>query len=144
MNKLTLGKEIGVPIARGFDVTNFFKDVPKVPKSILRLEMTSIHFSRVLKVSNRLWEGIQGFWQPKDRMYQIVFRIYLRFQCLFQGGEQPIIPSRGSLNEYMSHENGDKGLGSLKNGCTQDSKVRSGVGEDLQSLIKGSKGIYRP
>ena len=58
MNKLTLGKEIGVPIAREFDVTNFFKDVPKVPKSILRLEMTSIHFSRVLKVSNRLWEGI--------------------------------------------------------------------------------------
>ena len=40
MNKWTLGKEIGVPIAREFDVTIFFKDVPKVPKSIPRLEMT--------------------------------------------------------------------------------------------------------
>ena len=59
MNKWTLGKEIGVPIAQRLDVPNFFKDVPnfvkdvpnfvkdvlnfvndvpRVPKSILRWE----------------------------------------------------------------------------------------------------------
>ena len=32
--KLTIGREIGVPLAQGLDVTNFFKDVPKVPKFI--------------------------------------------------------------------------------------------------------------
>ena len=51
-------------------------------------------------------------------MYQIVFTMYFGFQCSFQGGEQPLIPSRGSLKEYMNHENGDKGLGSSKNGYT--------------------------
>ena len=34
MNKWTVGRKIGVPLAQGLDVTNFFKDVPKVPKSI--------------------------------------------------------------------------------------------------------------
>ena len=34
MNQWTIGKEIGVPLAQGLDVTNFFKDVPKVPKFI--------------------------------------------------------------------------------------------------------------
>ena len=57
MNKRTMGNKIGVPVAQGLDVPNFFKevpnfvndvpnfvdnvpnfvnDVPRVPKSILR------------------------------------------------------------------------------------------------------------
>ena len=28
------GSTIGVPLAQGSDVTNFLKDIPKVPKSI--------------------------------------------------------------------------------------------------------------
>ena len=42
----------------------------------------------------------------------------------------------------MNHENGDRCLGFFKNGYTQDSKVHFRVGEDLQLLIKGPKGIY--
>ena len=33
-NKWTMGKEIGVPLAQGLDVPNFFKDVPRAPISI--------------------------------------------------------------------------------------------------------------
>ena len=51
-------------------------------------------------------------------MYQIVLGMYLGFQCSFQGGEQPPIPSRGSPKEYMNHENGDRDFGSSKNGYT--------------------------
>ena len=61
MNQWTIGKEIGVPLAQGLDVTNFFKDVPnsvkdvpnfvkdvpRVSKSILVRGTTTIHFSRV-------------------------------------------------------------------------------------------------
>ena len=34
MNKWTIGREIGAPLAQGLDVTNFLKDVPRVPKSV--------------------------------------------------------------------------------------------------------------
>ena len=44
----------------------------------------------------------------------------------------------------MNRENENKGLGSSKNGYTQDCKVCFGVGEDLQLLIEGPKGIYTP
>ena len=66
-------------------------------------------------------------------MYQIVFRMYLAFQCPFQGGEPPTIAFQGSPMEYMNsdHENGVRGLGSSKNGYTWGSKVSFGVGEDL-------------
>ena len=57
--------------------------------------------------------------------------MYLGFQCPFQGGEQPPIPFLGSPNEYINHENGDKGIGSSKNGYTWGSKVPFRVGEDL-------------
>ena len=36
MNKWTIGKEIGVPLAQGLDVTNFLKDVPRVLKFVLK------------------------------------------------------------------------------------------------------------
>ena len=43
----------------------------------------------------------------------------------------------------MNHENENKGLGSSKNGYTQDPKVLFGVGKDLQLLIEGpKKNIY--
>ena len=32
--KLTIGREIGVPLAQGLNVSNFLMDVPRVPKSI--------------------------------------------------------------------------------------------------------------
>ena len=40
--------------------------------------------------------------------------MYLEFQCPFQSGEQPPIPSPWSPKEYLNHDNGDKGLGSSK------------------------------
>ena len=63
MNKKTIGNKMGVPIAQGLDVPNFFKDVSncfkdvqnfvndvlREPKSIPRWETTSIHFLRVSK-----------------------------------------------------------------------------------------------
>ena len=55
-NKWTMGREIGVPIAQGFDVPNFFKDVPRIPMSIPRWETTSNHFARVPKGTNGPWE----------------------------------------------------------------------------------------
>ena len=68
-----MGNKIGVLVAQGLNVPNFFKDVsnfvkdvsnfikdvpnfvkdvPKVPKSILRWETTSIHFPRIPKGTN--------------------------------------------------------------------------------------------
>ena len=44
----------------------------------------------------------------------------------------------------MNHENEDRDLGSSKNRYNQDSKVGFGVGEDLQLLIEGPKGIDIP
>ena len=32
--KWTMGNKIGIPITQGLDVSNFFKDVPRVPKFI--------------------------------------------------------------------------------------------------------------
>ena len=34
MNKWIMGRKIGVPLAQGLDVSNFLKDVPRVPKSV--------------------------------------------------------------------------------------------------------------
>ena len=34
MNKWTMGKEIGVLLAQGLNVTNFLKDVPRIPKFV--------------------------------------------------------------------------------------------------------------
>ena len=34
MNKWTMRKEIGVPLAQGLNVTNFRKDVPRIPKFV--------------------------------------------------------------------------------------------------------------
>ena len=58
-----MGNKIGVSIAQGLDVPNFFKDipnfvsdvpnfvndVPRLPKSVLRWGLTSNHFLRVSK-----------------------------------------------------------------------------------------------
>ena len=48
-----MSNKIGVSVAQGLDVPNFFKDVPnfvkdvsRVPKSILRSGTTSNHFPR--------------------------------------------------------------------------------------------------
>ena len=57
-NERTMGNKIGVPVAQGLDVPNFFKDVPnffkdvlnfvknvpRLPKFVLRWGMTSNHF----------------------------------------------------------------------------------------------------
>ena len=48
-------RKIGVPLARGLDVSNFLKDVPRVPKSVLEYEMTSNHFPNILKGMNGPW-----------------------------------------------------------------------------------------
>ena len=34
MNKWTVGRKIGVPLAKGLEVSKFLKDVPRVPKSV--------------------------------------------------------------------------------------------------------------
>ena len=65
MNKWTLGKEIGVPIAREFDVTIFFKDVPKVPKSIPRLETTPFTSQESPKYQIDYGKGYRGFGSPR-------------------------------------------------------------------------------
>ena len=46
---------MGVPLAQGFDVSNFLKDVPKVPKSVLEYEMTSNYFPNIPKGMNGPW-----------------------------------------------------------------------------------------
>ena len=38
---------------------------------------------------------------------------------------------QGYSKEHMNHENENRGLGSSKNGYTQDPKVFFGVGKDL-------------
>ena len=59
-----MGNKIGVIVAQGLDVPNFFKDVPNFindvpwfPKSIPRWGMTFNHFLRVSKEINRPWKG---------------------------------------------------------------------------------------
>ena len=34
MKKWTIGREIGIPLAQGLDVSTFLDDVPRVPKSV--------------------------------------------------------------------------------------------------------------
>ena len=55
-NKWTMGREINVLLAQGFDVSNFLKDVPnffkdvlRIPKFILGWGMTFNYYLRVLK-----------------------------------------------------------------------------------------------
>ena len=55
MNKWTMERKIGVPLARGLDVSNFLKDVPRVPKSVLEYEMTSNYFPNIPKGMNGPW-----------------------------------------------------------------------------------------
>ena len=73
-----MGNKIGVPIAQGLDVPNFFKDVPnfvkdvqnfikyvpnfvkdvpRLPMSISRWRTTSNHFPRISKGRNEPWKG---------------------------------------------------------------------------------------
>ena len=47
--KWTMRKDIGVPIAQQSNIPNFLKDVPRVPKFVLRWGMTSNHFQGFLK-----------------------------------------------------------------------------------------------
>ena len=42
-------RKMGVPLAQGFDVSNFLKDVLRVPKSISEEGMTFNHFPKILK-----------------------------------------------------------------------------------------------
>ena len=53
--KWTMGRKTGVHLAQGFDVSNFVKDVPRVPKSVLELRTTSNRFPKIPK-------GIKGPW----------------------------------------------------------------------------------
>ena len=55
-----MAKEIGVPLAQGLDVSNFFKDVPKVLMSILGWEMTSNHFLRAPNEQTDRGNGDRG------------------------------------------------------------------------------------
>ena len=50
-----MGRKIGVMLAQGLDVSNFFKNVLKVPKSVLELRTTSNRFPKIPK-------GIKGPW----------------------------------------------------------------------------------
>ena len=77
-------------VAHGLDVQNCFKDMPNFMNYVPNFINDLPNF----------------------------FRMYLGFQCPFQGGEQLAISSWGSPKEYMNHENGDRGLGSSKNGYT--------------------------
>ena len=66
-----MGNKIGVPVAQGLDVSNYFndvpnfvkdvpnfvKDVPRRPKSIPKWGTTFNHFLRLSKGINRPWEG---------------------------------------------------------------------------------------
>ena len=45
-------KKIGVPLAQGLDVSNFLKDVPRVPKSVLEQGTTSNFFPNIPKRMN--------------------------------------------------------------------------------------------
>ena len=52
-------------------------------------------------------------------MYQIILRMYLRFQSSFRGGEQPPITSQGFVKEQMNHGKGNRGLACPRIGCTK-------------------------
>ena len=55
MKKWTMGREIDVLLAQELDVSNFLKNVPRVPKSVSKLGTTSNQFSKILKGINRAW-----------------------------------------------------------------------------------------
>ena len=62
-----MGREIGVLVARGLDVSNFLKDIPnflkdvhRIPKSTLEWGTTFNHFVKVLKGINGPWKGRYG------------------------------------------------------------------------------------
>ena len=57
MKKWTMGRKIGVSLVQELDVSNFLKDVPRIPKSILKWGPTSNHFLRMFKGINGPWEG---------------------------------------------------------------------------------------
>ena len=119
-----MGRDIGVSEAQWLDVPTFLR----IYEIFLRMYLGFRCLLRggndphsILKSSQSIkWtmrRGI-GVLVAQGSDVQIFLRIYLGFQNLFQGGEQPPIPSQGSPKEYMDHENGDRGLGSARNGCT--------------------------
>ena len=55
-----MGREIGVLVARGLDVSNFLKDVHRIPKSTLEWGTIFNHFAKVLKGINGPWKGRYG------------------------------------------------------------------------------------
>ena len=97
-----MGREIGVMLAQGLDVPNCFKDVPNLMKYI----------SNFVKDLPNFLQDVP--WVPMS---------------ISRWGTTSNSFSR--VKEYMNDENGDKGLGSSKNGYTQGSKVPFGMGEDL-------------
>ena len=48
-------REIGVPLAQGLDVSNFLKNVPRVPKFVLKLGTITNHFSKIPKGIKKPW-----------------------------------------------------------------------------------------
>ena len=54
-NKQTMGNKIGVLIAQGLDVSNFLKNVPRVPKFVSEKGTTFNHFPKILKGINKPW-----------------------------------------------------------------------------------------
>ena len=69
-----MGKEVGVLLAQGLDVTNFLKDIPRVPKSILEQGSTFNYFLKIPKGINGTWVIRQGSSQLKNWMYQYLFK----------------------------------------------------------------------
>ena len=55
MKKWTMEMEISVSLAQELDVSNFLKNVPRVPKSVSKLGTTSNQFSKILKGINIPW-----------------------------------------------------------------------------------------
>ena len=47
--------EISVPLTQELDVSNFFNDVPRVPKSISEYGTISNHFPKIPKGINGPW-----------------------------------------------------------------------------------------
>ena len=116
-----MGYNIEVMVAHELDVQNCFKDVPNFMKYVPNF------MKYVPKFINDAPNCLQD-------VPQVPISI-LRWGITSNS-------SQGSPKEYMNYENENRGLGSSKNGYTQDPKVLFGVGKDLQLLINGPKGIY--
>ena len=84
-----MGNNIEVPVAHGLDVPNCFKDVPNFIKYIPNF---------VKDVSNYLYD--------------------VPWVSMSISGWGTTSNSFSRVKEYMNDENGDKGLGSSKNGYT--------------------------